>query len=100
MAYWAKQKDVKTMYQQNGNVNSDYMDFVKGKIVSAVRSGFVVRGEDIHPLLFDHQRDIVRWAIDGGRRAIFASFGLGKSFMQIESMRHIQTREGGRQLII
>lgn len=31
-----------------------------------------------------HQRDIVHWAISGGRRAIFASFGLGKTMMQLE----------------
>lgn len=84
------------MYQENGNVNSDYMEFVTRKIVTAVRSGFTVKPDDINPLLFEHQRDIVQWALDGGRRAIFAAFGLGKSFMQLETMKHINAREGGR----
>ncbi|NCD35437.1 MAG: DNA methylase N-4, partial [Spartobacteria bacterium] len=88
------------MYQENGKVNSDYMEFVTRKIVTAVRSGFTVQPGEINPLLFEHQRDIVQWALDGGRRAIFAAFGLGKSFMQIEAMKHIGKREGGRQLII
>lgn len=88
------------MYQENGKVNSDYMEFVQKKIVTAVRSGFTVKPDDINPALFEHQRDIVQWALDGGRRAIFAAFGLGKSFMQLEAMKHINLHEGGRQLII
>lgn len=88
------------MYQENGKVNSDYMEFVQKKIVTAVRSGFTVKPDDINPILFEHQRDIVQWALDGGRRAIFAAFGLGKSFMQLETMKHISLHEGGRQLII
>jgi len=62
--------------------------------------GFDVADSDVHPCLKDHQRDIVRWAIAGGRRAIFAAFGLGKSVMQLELMRLIGQKEGGRQLII
>ena len=88
------------MYQQNGNVNSDYMEFIKGKIVTAPRGGFTVNDSDIHQMLKPHQRDIVKWALDGGCRAIFASFGLGKSFTQLETMRHVGKREGGKQLII
>jgi len=62
--------------------------------------GFEISDSDLHPMLFSHQRDIVKWALTGGRRAIFAAFGLGKSFMQLEIMRQVQSREGGRQLII
>lgn len=29
----------------------------------------------VNPILKDHQKAIVRWAIEGGRRAIFAAFG-------------------------
>src|SRR5699024_8213316 len=38
--------------------------------------------------------------IKGGRRAIFARFGLGKSIMQLETLRHIIAARGGRALII
>src|SRR5699024_2193016 len=34
-----------------------------------------------------HQRDIVQWAVKGGRRAIFAAFGMGKSIIQLETLR-------------
>jgi hypothetical protein len=78
----------------------EYIDFLKSKVVTSEDSGFDVSEKDIHPILFPHQRDIVRWAVKGGRRAIFAAFGLGKSIMQLEIMRLIQDREGGMCLII
>lgn len=78
----------------------EYADFLKDKISLDTRTGFEVSEGDINPILKPHQKDIVKWAIRGGRRAIFASFGLGKTFMQLEIMRAIASREGGRQLII
>lgn len=41
------------------------------------------------PILKPHQADVTRWAVAGGRRAIFASFGLGKTFIQLEIARLI-----------
>lgn len=78
----------------------EYLDFIKDKIALSSSSGFDVDRADINPMLFPHQIDIVAWAIAGGCRAIFAAFGLGKSFMQLEALRLIGAREGGRQLII
>ena len=77
-----------------------YQEFCAAKASVSGKSGFQVAAADIHPMLKPHQRDIVRWALDGGRRAIFAAFGLGKSFMQLEIMRQIGKNEGGPQLII
>ena len=62
-------------------------------------AGFDVPEEDINPILKPHQRAIVRWAVRGGNRAIFAAFGLGKSVMQIEVLRLIHTRAGGKVLV-
>ncbi|MDP9039798.1 MAG: DNA methylase N-4 [Acidobacteriota bacterium] len=39
------------------------------------------------------------WCITGGARAIFAKFGLGKTFMQLETVRLVLDRVGGRGLI-
>jgi hypothetical protein len=78
----------------------EYLRLLKAKIAKAPTTGFDVPAADIHPALFPHQRDIVRWALKGGRRAIFAGFGLGKSSMQLEIMRHILAREGGKALIV
>ena len=76
-----------------------YLEFLEAKKVSSPSYGFDP-GEDVSDVLFGFQRDIVRWAVAGGRRAIFAAFGLGKSLMQLECMRLVGNREGGRQLII
>jgi hypothetical protein len=67
-----------------------YEEFLLSKVPEAVKSGMHVTDSDIHPLLKPHQRDIVRWAVMGGKRAIFASFGLGKTMMQLESLRLIR----------
>lgn len=77
----------------------DYREFLEGKRTQAPTSGFDP-GDGVSGALFDFQRDIVRWAVIGGRRAIFAAFGLGKSLMQLEIMRLIGEREGGRQLVV
>jgi hypothetical protein len=39
--------------------------------------------------LRDHQRHIIRWGVEGGRRAYFLDFGLGKSTIQVETGRII-----------
>ncbi|XAL85126.1 DNA helicase [Mycolicibacterium phage phi1_186001] len=52
-------------------------------------------------MLLPHQRDLVRWAVAGGRRAIFAAFGLGKTVMQLEIVRlSLAKHGGGRGLIV
>ena len=54
----------------------DYSEFLYTKIPEAQRNGFAVDESEINPMAFPHQRDTIRWAILGGRRAVFASFGL------------------------
>lgn len=53
----------------------DYMEFIADKRTHAPHSGFDP-GDSVSEVLFPHQRDIVRWAVIGGRRAIFAAFGM------------------------
>jgi len=77
----------------------DYIEFLKGKIRLAEFGGFEVADSDINPILKPHQRAIVSWAVRGGNRAIFAAFGLGKSVMQIETLRLINSRAGGKVLV-
>lgn len=78
----------------------DYLSFLQTKIEIARESGFDVDGGAIHPVLLPHQRAIVQWAAKGGRRALFESFGLGKSIQQLELLRLICEREDGRGLIV
>ena len=79
---------------------SSYPNFLKAKIELGERTGFIVGQAEINPMLKPHQKDIVQWALAGGCRAIFAAFGLGKSFMQLETLRIVGAHEGGRQLVI
>lgn len=60
-----------------------YFDLLKSKIVVANKSGFDVDESIFNPLLKPHQKTTAKWAIAGGCRAVFASFGLGKTFTQL-----------------
>ncbi len=77
-----------------------YEALLLDKVTFDSACGYDVADSEIHPILLPHQRDIVRWAVHGGRRAIFASFGLGKSVMQLEACRLTRERAGGRALIV
>lgn len=79
---------------------SSYAEFLAGKVKFDASFGHPVSRDDVHPILKPHQRDIVAWAVAGGRRAIFASFGLGKSVMQLEILRLTLAKGGGRGLIV
>lgn len=78
----------------------NYQNFLEAKIRIAPKTGFDIHPEDLHPILKPHQRDIVQWSIKGGTRAIFASFGLGKTIMQLETQRLIQSYKGGNVLFV
>lgn len=77
-----------------------YGDFLHAKATIATVDGFEIDPAEVHPLLKPHQRDAVVWAARGGRRALFESFGLGKTMQQLELVRLILERIGGRGLIV
>lgn len=77
-----------------------YIDFLKSKIVIAPDSGIEMSPDEINPTLKPHERDSVLWMVRGGRRALFSSFGLGKTITQLEAMRLILSREKGKALIV
>lgn len=66
---------------------SDYQTFLASKRLIVQSSGHTVKADDVYPLLFPFQRDIVTWALRKGRAAIFADTGLGKTLMQLEWAR-------------
>ena len=80
---------------------SDYLDFLTSKFKFSKSWGFEVEQSAINPMLFGHQKDIVQWAVKKGRAAIFAAFGLGKTFMELEVSRLLLAKHGsGRALIV
>jgi DNA modification methylase len=77
-----------------------YEDFLRAKVKLAESWGYDVAESEINPALKPHQRAMVKWAVAGGRRACFAAFGLGKSVVQLETVRLTLTRCGGSGLIV
>jgi len=65
----------------------DYTDFLKNKIKLSEKSGFMLNLDDINPRLKPHNKLMVKWLVEGGRRACFASFGLHKTVTQLEAVR-------------
>jgi len=78
----------------------NYNEFLLSKIVSAPMSGFEVEDDEISPALKGHQREALKWALRGGRRALFESFGLGKTVQELEFCRLVVKHTGGRALIV
>ncbi|PPK99017.1 DNA methyltransferase [Parapedobacter indicus] len=67
----------------------NYIEFLESKVVVAENFGATIDKRLLSDTLMPHQKAIVPWAIEGGRRAIFASFGLGKSVIQLEIARQV-----------
>ena len=77
----------------------NYEEFLARKVPFAEASGFNVMLDEINTGLKPHTRDIVQWALKGGQRAVFASFGLHKTATQLECMRLIGKYKPGLRLI-
>lgn len=77
-----------------------YNSFLENKIVVAESYGFTIDDSIKPSVLMSHQSDIIDWAVDGGRRAVFASFGLGKTVIQLEIGHQIIHKTGKPFLIV
>ena len=79
-----------------------YRAFLEAKIKAAPSLGLPCSLDDVatHRLdgkpLRDHQRHIIRWGVQGGRRAYFLDFGLGKSTIQVETGRIVLEKTAER----
>lgn len=80
---------------------TNYGDFISQKVNQSVNTESIqLTAEDLNPMLYRFQRDIVRWALAKGRAAIFADCGLGKTPMQLEWAAQVYKRMGGCVLIL
>lgn len=77
-----------------------YRAFLARKATLSSDAGFPCDPSEANLLLKPHQRDMVAWAVRGGRRAIFTAFGLGKTVIQLEIVRLVLTKRalGQRRL--
>ncbi|WP_454988518.1 hypothetical protein [Capnocytophaga sputigena] len=80
---------------------NEYQEFLKNKIKIAPKQGFECSLDEINPRMKPHNRLMVKWMVEGGRRACFASFGLHKTVTQLEALRVVlQKLGGGKGLIV
>ena len=78
-----------------------YEEFLKSKVAIEKDDGFTPEDEyNINPILKPHQQAVVAWMLKGGRRACFASFGLGKTVIQLEAVRCAVEKSQGLGLIV
>lgn len=81
-------------------MTTSYEQFLRAKIPTASVDGFEVDQKLVSQRMKPHCQAIVPWLLKGGRRALFASFGLHKTVIQLEAVRLAAEHEGGRGLIV
>ena len=81
-------------------IMKEYIDFLKDKMAISHQTGFEVKAEELTSSLYPHVKDTVRWAVAGGCRAIFSSFGMQKTVTQLEICRVIINQYFGKALIV
>lgn len=80
-------------------VTDSYGEFLRAKVRLARSDGFEIDHAEINPLLKPHVQAIVPWMLSGGRRALFARFGMQKTTAHLECMRLVMRHFGGPTLV-
>ena len=78
----------------------EYKDFLENKRFVLESSGFDIDKSELNPMLYDFQKDIVRWALKKGKACIFADCGLGKTPMQLSWAYQVHKHTGRKILIL
>lgn len=78
----------------------EYSEFLKSKIRISENQGFEVSIDEINPNIKPHNKLMVKWMVEGGKRACFASFGLHKTVTQLEAVRLTLSKTGGGKGLI
>lgn len=79
---------------------TEYAEFLATKHPAPPATGFPVADADTSPHLFPFQRQIVRWAVERGRAALFEERGLGKTLQQLDYARLVCAGVGCDALIL
>jgi hypothetical protein len=77
----------------------NYEEFLASKSIKIVECGFKAQA-DLNPMLFDFQRDVVKWSLQKGKSALFMGCGLGKTPCQLTWSEHIRKETDGKVLIL
>lgn len=71
-----------------------YQEFLKSKIKVETKHGHNLDIKEVNPRLKPHNKLMVKWLVEGGKRACFASFGLHKTVTQLEAVRCTMEKAG------
>lgn len=80
-------------------MKSNYLEFLKTKTHNNITCGFIPKSK-FNTKLFPFEKDIVKWALQKGRAAIFADCGLGKTIMQLEWAQKVVEKTNKPVLIL
>lgn len=81
-------------------IKINYIDFLKSKQVKTIDSGFDIVTKELNSMLFDWQKDIVKWAIKKGKACLFLDTGLGKTICQLDWAYQVYKKTGKNVLIL
>ena len=79
-------------------MTKSYEEFLKDKAFTSEFVGF--QPADLNPMMFDFQKDIVKWACRKGKACVFADCGMGKGIIALEWARQVHIHSGGGVLIV
>jgi DNA modification methylase len=77
-----------------------YDEFRESKRVIDKGVGFEVPRENLNPMLFDFQKDIVLWSLRRGRTLIGLNCGLGKGPIQLEWLKQVSCYDNNKPVIM
>lgn len=78
----------------------EYIDFLKQKQKTKSFTGIDVNVDELNPMLFDWQKQTVKWALSKGRAGLFEDCGLGKTAQQLEWANQVYKHTGKNVLIL
>lgn len=81
-------------------IKINYIDFLKSKQIETIDSGFDVDVSELNSMLFDWQKDVVKWALRKGKACLFLDTGLGKTICQLDWADKVCKHTGGNVLIL
>ena len=83
-------------------MSATYHEFIESKIELVENGGFTIQQDEFHPTsaAYPHQFAAGKWALQKGQALLALSFGLHKTSIQLQMLRCVQERTGGKVLIV
>ena len=78
----------------------EYIEFLRQKQKIKSFAGIEVDVDELNPMLFDWQKQVVKWALSKGRAGLFEDCGLGKTAQQLEWAKQVYKHTGKNVIIL